>query len=83
MISASTLRLVRGALIALTFGMLSFTAPAHAADPVKVGVGLSLTGGVAGPWQKRAISCQAGVPSTLRKSSGPCCLASAARTPAS
>ena len=47
MISASTLRLVRGALIAVTFGMLALTAPAHAADPVKVGVGLSLTGGVA------------------------------------
>jgi branched-chain amino acid transport system substrate-binding protein len=47
MISASTLRLVRGALIAVTFGMLALAAPAHAADPVKVGVGLSLTGGVA------------------------------------
>jgi branched-chain amino acid transport system substrate-binding protein len=47
MISTSTLRLVRGALIAVTFGMLSLTAPAHAADPMKVGVGLSLTGGVA------------------------------------
>jgi branched-chain amino acid transport system substrate-binding protein len=47
MISTSTLRLLRGALIAVTFGMLALTAPAHAADPVKVGVGLSLTGGVA------------------------------------
>ena len=46
MISASTLRLVRGALIAVTFGMLALTAPAHAADPVKDGVGLSLTGRV-------------------------------------
>jgi branched-chain amino acid transport system substrate-binding protein len=35
------------ALIALTFALLAHAAPAHAADPMKVGLSLSLTGGVA------------------------------------
>jgi hypothetical protein len=47
MISTSTLRIAWQALVALAFASLVFAAPAHAADPVKVGVSLSLTGGVA------------------------------------
>jgi branched-chain amino acid transport system substrate-binding protein len=43
----SRLRIAWQALVALTFASLVFAAPAHAADPVKVGVSLSLTGGVA------------------------------------
>jgi hypothetical protein len=35
------------ALVALSFTSLVYAAPAHAADPAKVGVSLSLTGGVA------------------------------------
>jgi branched-chain amino acid transport system substrate-binding protein len=37
----------RRALVALTFALLAHAAPAHAADPMKVGLSLSLTGGVA------------------------------------
>jgi hypothetical protein len=41
------LRIARQVLVALSFAALLPAAPAHAADPMKVGVGLSLTGGVA------------------------------------
>ncbi len=47
MISTSTARIAWQALVVLTFASLVYAAPAHAADPVKVGVSLSLTGGVA------------------------------------
>jgi branched-chain amino acid transport system substrate-binding protein len=43
----SRLRIAWHALVALTFASLAYAAPAHAADPMKVGVSLSLTGGVA------------------------------------
>jgi branched-chain amino acid transport system substrate-binding protein len=43
----SFLRIAWQALVALTFISLVYAAPAHAADPMKVGVSLSLTGGVA------------------------------------
>jgi branched-chain amino acid transport system substrate-binding protein len=46
-ISTSTLRISWQALVALAFASLVFAAPAHAADPMKVGVSLSLTGGIA------------------------------------
>jgi branched-chain amino acid transport system substrate-binding protein len=47
MISTPTLRIAWHALVALTFASLVYAAPAHAADPIKVGVSLALTGGVA------------------------------------
>jgi len=47
MISTSTARIAWQALVALIFASFVYAAPAHAADPVKVGVSLSLTGGVA------------------------------------
>jgi branched-chain amino acid transport system substrate-binding protein len=47
MISTSTLRVAWQALVALAFASVVFVAPANAADPMKVGVSLSLTGGVA------------------------------------
>ncbi len=47
MISTSTARIAWQALVALIFASFVHAAPAHAADPVKVGVSLSLTGGVA------------------------------------
>src|SRR5262245_13600869 len=47
MISPSTLRIAWQAVVALSFALLVFAATAHAADPVKVGLSLSLTGGVA------------------------------------
>jgi branched-chain amino acid transport system substrate-binding protein len=43
----SRLSIPRRALVALTFALLAHAAPAHAADPMKVGLSLSLTGGVA------------------------------------
>jgi branched-chain amino acid transport system substrate-binding protein len=43
----SRLCIPRRALVALTFALLAHAAPAHAADPMKVGLSLSLTGGVA------------------------------------
>ena len=43
----SRLCIPRRALIALTFALLMHAAPVHAADPMKVGLSLSLTGGVA------------------------------------
>jgi branched-chain amino acid transport system substrate-binding protein len=43
----SRLRVAWQVLVALTFASLVYAAPTHAADPVKVGVSLSLTGGVA------------------------------------
>jgi branched-chain amino acid transport system substrate-binding protein len=47
MASISRLRIAWQALVALTFTSLLYAASAHAADPMKVGVSLSLTGGVA------------------------------------
>jgi branched-chain amino acid transport system substrate-binding protein len=47
MLSISRLRSAWQAVLALTFISLMYAAPAHAADPMKVGVSLSLTGGVA------------------------------------
>jgi branched-chain amino acid transport system substrate-binding protein len=47
MLFTSCLRIARQVLVALSFAALLPAAPAHAADPMKVGVGLSLTGGVA------------------------------------
>jgi branched-chain amino acid transport system substrate-binding protein len=47
MFASSTRRILRHALIALSFAALAPTAPAHAADPMKVGLTLALTGGVA------------------------------------
>jgi branched-chain amino acid transport system substrate-binding protein len=47
MISTSTARIAWQALVALIFASFVYAAPAHAADPVKVGVSLSVTGGVA------------------------------------
>jgi branched-chain amino acid transport system substrate-binding protein len=47
MISTSTLRIAWQAFVALSFAALLSAAPAHAADPMKVGVSLALTGGVA------------------------------------
>jgi branched-chain amino acid transport system substrate-binding protein len=47
MLLISRPRIAWQALVALTFASLVYAAPAHAADPVKVGVSLSLTGGVA------------------------------------
>ncbi len=47
MISTSTARIAWQALVALIFASFVYAVPAHAADPVKVGVSLSLTGGVA------------------------------------
>ena len=41
------LRLPRRALVALTFALFMHAAPAQAADPMKVGLSLSLTGAVA------------------------------------
>jgi branched-chain amino acid transport system substrate-binding protein len=46
MFSTSTLRNVRRALVALTFAALTLVPVANAADPMKVGVSLTLTGGV-------------------------------------
>jgi branched-chain amino acid transport system substrate-binding protein len=43
----SRLCIPRRALVALTFALFMHTAPAHAADPMKVGLSLSLTGAVA------------------------------------
>jgi branched-chain amino acid transport system substrate-binding protein len=43
----SRLRIPRRALVALTFALFVHAAPAQAADPMKVGVSLALTGGVA------------------------------------
>ena len=43
----SRLRIPRRALVALTFALLVQAAPVHAADPMKVGLTLSLTGAVA------------------------------------
>ena len=43
----SRLRIPRRALVALTFALFAHAAPAHASDPMKVGVSLALTGGVA------------------------------------
>jgi branched-chain amino acid transport system substrate-binding protein len=47
MLSISRLRSAWQAAVALTFASLAYAAPAYAADPMKVGVSLSLTGGVA------------------------------------
>jgi branched-chain amino acid transport system substrate-binding protein len=47
MLLTSCLRIARQVFVALGFAALLSAAPAHAADPIKVGVGLSLTGGVA------------------------------------
>ncbi len=47
MFFTSTLRNGWRALVALIFAALSLAAPAHAADPMKVGITLALTGGVA------------------------------------
>jgi branched-chain amino acid transport system substrate-binding protein len=47
MLFISYLRIAWQAFVALTFASLLFAASAHAADPMKLGVGLSLTGGVA------------------------------------
>ena len=47
MISTSTARIAWQALVALIFASFVYAAPAHAPDPMKVGVSLSLTGGVA------------------------------------
>jgi branched-chain amino acid transport system substrate-binding protein len=47
MLLTSCLRIAWQVFVALSFAALLSAAPAHAADPVKVGVGLSLTGGVA------------------------------------
>jgi branched-chain amino acid transport system substrate-binding protein len=47
MLSISRLRSAWQAVLALTFISLMYAAPAHAADPMKVGVSLSLSGGVA------------------------------------
>src|SRR5918995_576633 len=47
MFSRPVLGFLRHALIALSFAALAPTAPAHAADPMKVGLTLALTGGVA------------------------------------
>jgi hypothetical protein len=41
------LRIAWQAFVALSFAALLSAAPAHAADPIKVGVSLALTGGVA------------------------------------
>jgi substrate-binding family protein len=46
-LSISRLRSAWQAVVALAFVSLMYAAPAHAADPMKVGVSLSLTGGVA------------------------------------
>src|SRR5215469_14056998 len=43
----SRLRIPRRALVALTFALFVHAAPAQAADPMKVGLSLSLTGAVA------------------------------------
>jgi branched-chain amino acid transport system substrate-binding protein len=43
----SRLCIPQRALVALTFALFVHAAPAHAADPMKVGLSLSLTGGVA------------------------------------
>jgi branched-chain amino acid transport system substrate-binding protein len=45
--SISCPRIVRRALVALTLAFFAVAAPAHAIDPIKVGVSLALTGGVA------------------------------------
>jgi branched-chain amino acid transport system substrate-binding protein len=47
MLPTSCLRIARQVLVALSFAALLSAAPAHAADPMKVGVSLALTGGVA------------------------------------
>ncbi len=47
MLLTSCLRIAWQALVALSFAALLSAAPAHAADPIKVGVSLALTGGVA------------------------------------
>jgi branched-chain amino acid transport system substrate-binding protein len=47
MFANSCLRSAWQALAALTFASFAYAAPAHAADPMKVGVSLALTGGVA------------------------------------
>lgn len=47
MLFISGLRIAWQTLVALTFASFVYAAPAHAADPMKVGVSLSLTGGVA------------------------------------
>ncbi len=44
---SSFLRIAWHALVALTFASFANAAPAQAADPIKVGIGLALTGGVA------------------------------------
>src|SRR6266536_3602958 len=47
MLLTSCLRIAWQAFVALSFAALLSAAPAHAADPMKVGVSLALTGGVA------------------------------------
>jgi branched-chain amino acid transport system substrate-binding protein len=47
MLPISCLRIAWQGLVALSFAALLSAAPAHAADPMKVGVSLALTGGVA------------------------------------
>jgi branched-chain amino acid transport system substrate-binding protein len=47
MLPTSCLRIAWQAFVALSFAALLSAAPAHAADPMKVGVSLALTGGVA------------------------------------
>jgi hypothetical protein len=47
MLPTSCLRIAWQAFVALSFAALMSAAPAHAADPMKVGVSLALTGGVA------------------------------------
>ena len=47
MFSTSPLRVAWRALVALTFAALPLAAPAQPANPMKVGVSLALTGGVA------------------------------------
>jgi branched-chain amino acid transport system substrate-binding protein len=47
--STSSLRIIWRVLIALVFAALPLAAPAQPANPIKVGAGLSLTGGLASP----------------------------------
>jgi branched-chain amino acid transport system substrate-binding protein len=49
MSSTSSLRIIWRVLIALVFAALPLAAPAQPANPIKVGAGLSLTGGLASP----------------------------------